>query len=202
MSRNPTQTPRRPAAPSTARGSGARTADRGGAAPRRRRLGWLWALLGLLAVGLIIAALAGAFSNDDGAAKKASGGTAGSALTAGGTALLPPPANGLKPLVGKTATADDVVVQSVVQNSGNPDVLEGFWVGKSKSDRVYVEWGGDVGRNEADFRPKVGEHVGLTGPVRPAPVNPRRALNLDADDAALVRSQGGYVNADDVKAAG
>ena len=202
MSRNPTETPRRPARPSTAPASGARTADGAGAAPRRRRLGWLWALLGLLALGLIIAALAGAFSSGDGGGKKASAGAAGASLAAGGTTLLPPPAGGLKPLVGKTAKADDVVVQSVVQNADNPDALEGFWVGSSKTDRVYVEWGGDVGTDESDFRPKVGQHVRLTGPVRPAPADPARTLSLDADDATLVRSQGGYVNADEVRAAG
>jgi hypothetical protein len=163
-------------------------------------------LLGLLALGLLIAALAGAFSSGDhkrsrqgSSATSAGGGTArGSSLAAGGTALLPPRAGGLKPLVGKRATADDVVVQSVVQNAKNPGTLEGFWVGSSATDRVYVEWGGDVGQAEADYRPKVGEHVRLTGPVRPAPKNPESALRLGADDAQLVRSQGGFVNADDV----
>jgi len=165
-------------------------------------------LLGLLALGLLIAALAGAFSSgDDGRSRQGLSGTgvdagttaSGSGLAAGGTALLPPRAGGLKSLVGKTATADDVVVQSVVQNAENPDTLEGFWVGSSAKDRVYVEWGGDVGQAEADYRPKVGEHVRLTGPVRPAPKNPASALRLDADEAQLVRSQGGFVNADDVK---
>jgi hypothetical protein len=157
-------------------------------------------LLGLLALGLIIAALAGAFSKDDKAAQ--GGGAASSALAAGGTRLLPPPSGGLKPLVGKTAKADDVVVQSVVQHADNPDALEGFWVGSSQKDRVYVEWGGDVGTDESDFRPKVGEHVRLTGPVRPAPANPARTLKLQPQDAELVRSQGAFVNAERVSRGG
>ena len=197
MPRNSTHSPERPATRSSTPASGARSAGAPAEGRRRRGLGWLWALLGLLALGLIIAALAGAFSKDDKAAQ--GGGAASSALAAGGTRLLPPPSGGLKPLVGKTATGDDVVVQSVAQNADNPDALEGFWVGSSKKDRVYVEWGGDVGTDESDFRPKVGEHVRLTGPVRPAPAKPERTLSLDADDAQLVRSQGGYVNADEVK---
>ena len=206
MPRKSLDTPERPAMRSAAPASGARSAGAAGTGHRRRGLGWLWALLGLLALGLLIAALAGAFSSgDDGRSGQGSSGTgagagtASGSLAAGGTALLPPRAGGLKSLVGKTATADDVVVQSVVQNAENPGTLEGFWVGSSATDRVYVEWGGDVGQAEADYRPKVGEHVRLTGPVRPAPKNPASALRLDADEAQLVRSQGGFVNADDVK---
>jgi hypothetical protein len=202
MARNTTQSPERPTKRSTTPGSGAQAAGPAAGGHRRRGLGWLWALLGLLALGLLIAALAGAFSSDDkerSSQGSSSGASAGSGLAAGATALLPPPADGLKPLVGKTAKTNDVVVQSVVQNADNPDALEGFWVGSSQKDRVYVEWGGDVGTDESDFRPKVGEHVRLTGPVRPAPANPARTLSLDTPDAQLVSSQGGYVNADEVK---
>lgn len=201
MARNTTHSPERPTRSSTAPATGARTAGPAAGGHRRRGLGWLWALLGLLALGLLIAALAGAFSGDKARGGKASssGASAGPGLAAGGTALLPPRAGGLKPLVGKTAKANDVVVQSVVQHAGNPDALEGFWVGSSQKDRVYVEWGGEVGTDESNFRPKVGEHVRLTGPVRPAPAHAARTLRLDADDARLVSSQGGYVNADDVK---
>ncbi|HEX8102166.1 MAG TPA: hypothetical protein VF533_06130 [Solirubrobacteraceae bacterium] len=163
----------------------------------KRRLGWLWALLGLLALALIVAALLGAFSGDDdtsASAKKATLGT-------GSAQLLPVPSGGLGSLVGENANGQAVVVQSVVQNAENPDALEGFWVGTSKTDRVYVEYGGDVGTDEATFAPKVGEKVNLSGPVRPAPESPERTLNLDAEDAALVKQQGGYVNADQVTAA-
>jgi len=171
-------------------------------AVKRNAVRWVLVLLAAIAGVVLIAWIGGAFSSDDDGGKKASAGAAGASLAAAGTTLLPPPAGGLKPLVGKTAKADDVVVQSVVQNADNPDALEGFWVGSSKTDRVYVEWGGDVGTDESDFRPKVGQHVRLTGPVRPAPADPARTLSLDADDATLVRSQGGYVNADEVRAAG
>ena len=89
-------------------------------------------------------------------------------------------------------------MQSVVKGQEDPNALEGFWVGSGKQDRVYVEWGGDVGSNEADYQPRVGEKVNFTGPVRAAPQKPEKTLNLNAADAKLVRSQGGYVNADEV----
>src|SRR5215210_618916 len=74
--------------------------------------------------------------------------------------LLPPPAGGLSAEVGKTATGKNVVVQSV---NGN----EGFFVGSSANERVYVEWGGDVGQNEpSQFQPKKGDTVNLTGPLQ------------------------------------
>jgi hypothetical protein len=190
--------------------------------PHRRgsRLGWLWALLALLAVALIAALALGLFDGDDdggntagqgqgaaeqgaGSAQEAAGagGTAtdaGGSMTVGGTSILPPPAGGLGDYVGQDATGKSVVVQSVVRNAEENDTLEGFWVGSSQQDRVYVEWGGTVGSNEADYTPKVGEQVNLTGPVRPAPANPETALKLNAADAELVATQGGFVNADEV----
>jgi hypothetical protein len=191
---------------------------------RRRRLGWLWALLALLAAALVAALALGLFDGDDdggqtagqgqgaaeqrgaGSAQEAAGagGTAtvaGGSLTAGGTSILPPPGSGLGDYVGQDATGNSVMVQSVVRNAEEDNTLEGFWVGSSEQDRVYVEWGGTVGSNEADYTPKVGEKVDLTGPVRPAPENPETALKLNAGDADLVRSQGGFVNADEVSPA-
>ena len=182
---------------------------------RRRRLGWLWALLGLLVVALVAALALGLFDGDDdggqtagqgpGAAEQQSaGGTAtdaGGSMTAGGTSILPPPGGGLAEYVGQDATGKSLVVESVVRNAQDNDTLEGFWVGSSQQDRVYVEWGGTVGTSEADYTPEVGEKVDLTGPVRPAPENPETALKLNAADAELVRSQGGFVNADEVSPA-
>jgi hypothetical protein len=90
----------------------------------------------------------------------------------------------------------------VVENAEDPQALEGFWVGSSKQDRVYVEWGGDVGAAEANFQPEVGQRVNLTGPVNAAPEKAARMLHLDKADAKLVGEQGAYVNAEDVTAAG
>jgi hypothetical protein len=204
------------------------TTRRGAAATepqsRRRGLGWLWALLALLAAALVAALALGLFAGDDDAGQTAgqgqgateqqatgsaqegadAGGTAtdaGGSMTAGGTSILPPPARGLGDYVGQDATGKSVVVQSVVRNAQDNNTLEGFWVGSSKQDRVYVEWGGTVGSDEADYTPEVGEKVNLTGPVRPAPENPQTALKLNAADAELVRTNGGFVNADEVSPA-
>jgi hypothetical protein len=81
-------------------------------------------------------------------------------------------------------------VQSVVKD-------EGFWVGSSQRNRVHVEYGGDVGVDENQgVEPAVGEKVNLTGPVRPAPQNPARTLNLPTHDAQQVTEQDAYINAD------
>lgn len=191
---------------------------------RRRGLGWLWALLALLAAALVAALALGLFDGDDdggqtagqgqGATEQQSAGSAqegagaggtatdaGGSLSVGATSILPPPAGGLRDYVGQDATGKSVVVQSVVRNAEENNNLEGFWVGSSEQDRVYVEWGGTVGSNEADYRPTVGEKVNLTGPVRPAPENPETALKLNAADAELVRTHGGFVNADEVSPA-
>jgi len=200
--------------------SGAVTSEPAG---RRRRMGWLWALLGLLAAALIAALALGLFDGDDGgqtagqgqtaaeqqgagagSGQEATGATAtdaGGSMTASGTSILPPPDGGLGDYVGQDATGESVVVQSVVRNAQDNDTLEGFWVGSSAQERVYVEWGGTVGSNEADYIPEVGEKVNLTGPVRPAPENPETALKLNAADAEFVRTHGGFVNADDVSPA-
>lgn len=204
------------------------TTRRGAAATepqgRRRGLGWLWALLALLAAALIAALALGLFDGDDDGGQTAgqgqgateqqgtgsaqegagAGGTAtdaGGSLSVGGTSILPPPAGGLGDYVGQDATGKSVVVQSVVRNAEENDTLEGFWVGSGEQDRVYVEWGGTVGSNEADYTPEVGEKLDLTGPVRPAPENPETALKLNAADAELVRTHGGFVNADEVSPA-
>ena len=161
---------------------------------RDRRGGGLRKLLPLLLALLLAAALAILLisllgGDDDG------GGSDAGRLSAGGAQLLPPPAGGLSGEVGKAATGKDVVVQSV---NGN----EGFFVGSSTKDRVYVEWGGDVGQNEASqFQPKKGDKVNLTGPVQAAGAEQLRKLKLSETDRELVRSQGAFVNADRVSEA-
>ena len=207
-----------PDRPTADRSTGARAAD--GGAHRKRGLGWLWLLLGLLALAAIVAALAGAFDGSDDAERAAgqtqqqadpdagagaaagdeAAGGAGDAgrLVAGDTSLIPVPGGGLGEYVGEQSRGENVRVLSVVSNADDPEALEGFWVGTSDQDRNYVEYGGEVGTDEADFRPEVGQRVNLTGPVRPAPQDPARTLNLSDKDSETVRSQGGYINADEV----
>ena len=181
----------------------AREATRGAAVPHSQRTGsrrvagsgsgglrkllplLLGLLLAVLLAGLLIALIGGDDSDDK-------AGSDSGRLAAGGAELLPPPANGLAAQVGETATGKDVVVQSV---NGN----EGFFVGSSAKERVYVEWGGDVGENEASrFRPQKDQRVNLTGPLQPAGARQLSKLKLSAADAELVRSQGAFVNADRV----
>jgi hypothetical protein len=79
----------------------------------------------------------------------------------------------------------------------------GFFVGTSAQDRRFIEWGGDVGENEAGdiFRPEVGDKVNLSGPIKEAPQDPAQTLDLPEDEAALVSAPGAYVNADSVERA-
>jgi hypothetical protein len=184
----------------------AREATQGARAPRTDRTGsrrvggtrsgglrkLLPLLLGLLLailLAVVLISLIGGDDSDDNA------GSDSGRLAAGGVSLLPPPASGLAAQGGKTVTGKDVVVQSV---NGN----EGFFVGSSATERVYVEWGGDVGENEASrFRPQKGQRVNLTGPLQPAGTRQLSKLKLSAADAELVRSQGAFVNADRVAVA-
>lgn len=196
------------------RSPGAYTTGDGGR--RRKRGGWLWWLLGLLALLLLGALLLGLLGGGDddetetaqptrsteaapaagdstGAAGGSAGAVAGGSLTARNESLLPVPADGLAAYGTETATGREVTVQSVVKD-------EGFWLGSSQQDRVYVEYGGDVGANENQgVEPAVGDKVNLTGPVRPAPENPARTLNLPEQDAQQVTEQGAYINADTVE---
>ena len=169
------------------RATGSRRADRSGASGGRRKLlPLLLLLLGLLLIAALIAAAISMIGGDDDKSSDAG------QLSAGSAQLLPAPAGGLSGEVGKSASGKDVVVQSV---NGN----EGFFVGSSTKDRVYVEWGGDVGENEASrFQPKKGDRVNLTGPVQAAGAVQLRKLKLSGSDLELVRSQGGFVNADRV----
>ncbi len=167
--------------------TGARRAGGTHSGGSRKLLPLLLGLLAAIAVVLLLISLIGGDDSD--------GGTTGSnagRLTANGVSLLPPPASGLSAQAGKTATGKNVVVQSV---NGN----EGFFVGSSAKERVYVEWGGDVGENEASrFRPQKDQRVNLTGPVQPAGARQLSKLKLSAADAELVRAQGAFVNADRV----
>ena len=61
----------------------------------------------------------------------------------------------LTPVVGKTVTARNVVVQSVPAD-------EGFWLGPSETERVWVQLGGT---GESGYVVRQGDRVELTGRV-------------------------------------
>ena len=177
-------------------GTGARRAG-GGTGGMRKLLPLLLGLLlaALLAI-LLIALIGGGDDNDgDRAGSADGGGSEAGQLSAGSTNLLAPGSGGLSGAAGETATGTGVVVQAV---NGN----EGFFVGSSTSDRVYVEWGGDVGRDEVSrFQPQEGQRVNLTGPVQAAGPEQIRKLKLSPGEADTVRSQGAFVNANRVSEA-
>lgn len=117
--------------------------------------------------------------------------TDGGTLVVGTQSLLGDGVASIGDQVAKDATGTGLKVLSLSTN--------GFFVGTSDADRQYVEFGGKVGEDEANSaRPKVGTTVDLKGPVRPAPEDPEKSLKLSADDAAFVKQQGAYVNADSV----
>jgi hypothetical protein len=165
----------------------------------RRRPAWLMWLLALLALVVIAAILIALLSGGD--AKTSGKGGASSqsqsaGLTSNGQPLLPLPAGGkLAGSVGQDTVGKSVVVEAVNSNRG-------FWVGTSGTDRVYVEYGGAAGKTESGFKPShVGERVNLDGPVRAAPSNPAQVLKLSAADAAQVKAEGAYINANKVSPA-
>ena len=149
---------------------------------RKKGGGWLkWLLLALLLIGLAILLIA-----------LLSGGGKGS-LKAGGESLLSDSAK-LKPRVGTKASGKAIKVQEMAKS--------GFFVGTSKKDEVYVEYGGKTGTDESDgYHPKAGDKVDFSGPVRPAPQDPATALHLNASEAKVVTDREGFINADTVKRA-
>jgi hypothetical protein len=136
-------------------------------APRSRRSRWLLVALALVAAAATTLGLARSGAHRD----------APPALTAPGgwspDATIPPPApgsleagttslfeaahgeQGLIDFVGQTATGYAVPVQSV-------DADEGFWVGPSATDRVWVQL---TSNNESTITITAGELLNLSGPV-------------------------------------
>ena len=136
---------------------------------RSRKPWWLWALLALLALAILLFALAQCGSSNDPASTTApapSNAPAGSAgagqgsLSAAGTSLLPVaqvagPNGELTAQAGKPAAAQGVLVQSVPAD-------EGFWVGTSETDRVWVQLSGT---DESGYVVRQGDRVDFSGQV-------------------------------------
>jgi hypothetical protein len=95
-----------------------------------------------------------------GAAPGPEAGTGAGTLTVGDTPLLPVAAvagsdGSLAAVVGRPVAATDVVVQSVAAD-------EGFWVGSSGTDRVWVQL---TGEGESAYAIGPGDRVSFTGQV-------------------------------------
>jgi len=112
-------------------------------------------------------------------------------LTANGAPLLPlsgsAPGGTLAPLVGQSAAATGVTVQSVVPN-------QGFWVGTSATDRVWVEL---PGSGQPPYPVKVGDRVSFTGPISTNPANYPPSVGVSSPpDTAQLNTQAAHIDVD------
>ena len=109
----------------------------------------------------------------------AAGGPANSHLTAGSMPLLPlttsAPNGDLSRYVGRPAQARSVSVLSVPAD-------EGFWVGTSMADRVWVQLVGKGG--ESSYHVKAGDKVDFTAQVVGHPSTFAAQVGVDPDDGA------------------
>lgn len=120
----------------------------------------------------------------------AAGSGAGSGvLTAAGAPLLPlsgstDAAGSLAAQVGKAVTGSGMSVQSVPAD-------EGFWVGSSATDRVWVQL---VGAGESPYTVKVGDRIDLTGQMVAHDAGFAKQVGVDAaDGAAQLTTQAAHI---------
>jgi hypothetical protein len=107
----------------------------------------------------------------------------GAALVAGGQDLLPPGPGSRARAEGLGVAGNELRVSSLR--------TRGFLAGADRGARVFVLWEGEP--------PPRGATVDVLGVVAPVP-GPAALRRLDRSVAALVRTQGGYVAADEVQA--
>lgn len=187
----------------------------------RKKPWWLLALLAIIAIIVLILLLSRCGSGDNtatGAAASAtsaassatssatSSSAASSASTAPASAPAPPAGAGTSPLtangagllplataapdgtltafVGQTATSTGVTVQSVPAD-------EGFWVGTSATDRVWVQI---IGGGESPYKVTAGDKVDFTGTiVENATDFPATVGLTEADGAAQLTTQAAHI---------
>ena len=179
---------------------------------RKTPMAWLpWLLLGLLALTLLGAALlakaagsggdsrddaAGASSAQTDAAAQSGSAASDAALSAGGQDLLAVEGGKIGSLKGQAAEGT-ATVESVVAD-------EGFWVGESADSRVFVFLTPEARRSsgESGFQVEPGQTVSLKGSVKAASAEFASSAGVtDAEGAAQLREQGGYVEATAVRLA-
>src|SRR4051794_39036376 len=147
--------------------------DDGGGKKRRP---WLkWVLGALLVVVIAIVAFLVLGGSDK---KKA---PPSGSLKAGKQQLLPlSPSGKLAGSPGQKVVAKSEKVRSIVRG-------QGFWVGGSDVDRVFVRYR-PAGR-------RVAAQVFIQGTIKPAPTNVAKSLGLSREDAAKVTAEGAYIQA-------
>jgi hypothetical protein len=142
----------------------------------KRRRPWLRRILGLVALVVVVVAAVILLGGSD---KKL---PPGGSLKAGKQQLLPlSPSGKLAGSPGQKVVGKRMAVRSVVAK-------QGFWIGGSHVDRVYVKHAGPPANNAA-------EQVDLVGTVKPAPGNVAKTLKLPPEDAAKVTAEGAYIDA-------
>lgn len=150
--------------------------------PRKNGRPWKRIVFGALAVVLVVVIAVVALGGSSKKKKATPGGT----LEAGKQQLLPVPASGkLAAAPGQEVVGKALVVRSIVKG-------QGFWVGGSMTNRVYVAYAGPSS--------PVGGTVGLNGAVKPAPADAAKTLKLSREDAAKVTAEGAYIDASTVTA--
>ena len=166
-------------------------------AKRKAPLAWLpWALLGLLALALLLGLLLASLAKDDDNGSSQSSGSAAASsgqLTAKGADVLGS-TGALRGHVGQQADGKGVLVQSVVSD-------EGFWVGSSASQRVFVHLSqaSRDGQAESPYQVRAGDHVDLTGTVQRLGSTSARDFGVTAaEGASQLTSAGAFVEAKSV----
>ena len=119
-------------------------------------------------------------------AASAAGGAQGTVIAEGKTVLpLANPSGDLSAYSGQTATSTSVKVQSVPAD-------EGFWVGSSAQDRVWIQLTGAAG--ESPFTVKAGDSVAFTGTVVKNPDGFAEQAGVTSDEgASMLESQGYHI---------
>lgn len=143
---------------------------------------------------------AGSSADASGSSSGSSGVAAGSAaaaantpLTVAGQDLLALSGGSLAAQAGKPATGT-ATVESVVSD-------EGFWVGASKSERVFVFLTPQARKSgsESGFQVTAGQKITLTGQVVTVASSPNSAAGVtDSEGKAQLAQQGALVRADSV----
>jgi hypothetical protein len=174
---------------------------------RRRTPGWLWLLAALVVLALLLLALSQCGADDPpsaagGAGTSApaqdpslapqpppGGDAAGTALTVGDRPLLPlsgiaGPNGELTELVGQTVAARGATVLSVPAD-------EGFWVGTSETDRVWVRLSGP---DESGYVVTQGDRVDFTGTIQAHDASFAGQVGVDpAEGADQLNRQGAHI---------
>lgn len=133
------------------------------------------------------AAAGGAAAGGAAAGAAAGGGTAGNVTAADGTTLVPVPASGLAAYADQAVEARSVMVQSVVAD-------EGFWIGPSETDRLYVEFAtqDDTAAEEGGVQIEEGQTLTFDGTLKALPADFATSFGIDAAEGADQLGQQGH----------